>query len=133
MTLKFCSDGEYNVEMDDLELLYRTYVKDSLSSGRMEEDKLAALNQLRNILGLGKREAESITADITSKVYREQLAQFITAGELETSESKAVFLQNLCEQLHFDAQKASEIHADSIMEFVYDIFCDPGMFNVHED
>lgn len=26
--------------MDDLKLLYRTYVTDSLSSGRMEEDKV---------------------------------------------------------------------------------------------
>ncbi|KAL8102151.1 hypothetical protein AgCh_026877 [Apium graveolens] len=79
--------GEYDGDrkMDDLKLLYRTYITDSLSSGRMEEDKMAALNQLRNIFGLGKREAESITLDVTSKVYRKRLAQSVTAGHLEAA------------------------------------------------
>ncbi|KAB5512898.1 hypothetical protein DKX38_029926 [Salix brachista] len=85
-------------------------VTDALSGGRMEEHKLAALNQLKNIFGLGKREAESITLDITSKVYRKRLAQGVSSGDLEFSDSKAAFLQNLCEELHFDPQKATEIH-----------------------
>ncbi|KAJ6291273.1 hypothetical protein OIU76_023351 [Salix suchowensis] len=77
------SGGKYDSERekDDLKLLYRAYVTDALSGGRMEEHKLAALNQLKNIFGLGKREAESITLDITSK-------------------------------LHFDPQKATEIHEE---------------------
>ncbi|KAK1377397.1 hypothetical protein POM88_024141 [Heracleum sosnowskyi] len=38
----FLLGGEYDGDrkMDDLKLLYRTYVTDSLSSGRMEEDKV---------------------------------------------------------------------------------------------
>ena len=68
------------------------------------------MSQLRNIFGLGKREAESITLDVTSKVYRKRLAQSVSAGHLEAAESKAAFLQNLCEELYFDAQKAVEIH-----------------------
>ncbi|MCD7451442.1 hypothetical protein HAX54_011849, partial [Datura stramonium] len=106
--------GEYDGDrkMDDLKLLYRTYLTDSLSSGRMEEGKLAALNQLRNIFGLGRREADTITLDVTSKVYRKRLAQAVTGGELEASESKAAYLQNLCEELYFDPQKALEIHEE---------------------
>ncbi|XP_055812808.1 protein TIC110, chloroplastic isoform X2 [Solanum dulcamara] len=106
--------GEYDGDrkMDELKLLYRAYVTDSLSSGRMEEDKLAALNQLRNIFGLGKREADTITLDVTSKVYRKRLAQAVTSGELEAAESKAAHLQDLCEELHFDPQKALEIHEE---------------------
>lgn len=72
--------------------------------------QLAALNQLRNIFGLGKREAEAISLDITSKVYRKRLAQAAAEGELEMADSKAAFLQNLCDELHFDPQKASELH-----------------------
>ena len=72
--------------------------------------QLAALNQLKNIFGLGKRQAEAITLDITSKVYRKRLAQAVTGGDLEVADSKAAFLQNLCDELHFDPQKASEIH-----------------------
>lgn len=75
--------------------------------------KLSALNQLRNIFGLGKREAETIVLDITSKVYRKRLAQAVTGGDLEMADSKAAFLQNICEELHFDPQKASEIHEGS--------------------
>lgn len=106
--------GEYDGDrkMDDLKLLYRAYVTDSLSSGRIEEDKLAALNQLRNIFGLGRREADTITLDVTSKVYRKRLAQAVTSGELEAAGSKAAYLQNLCEELNFEPQKALEIHEE---------------------
>ncbi|KAI4305351.1 hypothetical protein L6164_028722 [Bauhinia variegata] len=103
-------DGDRKIE--DLKLLYRAYVTDSLSGGRLEDKKLAALNQLRNIFGLGKREAETITLDVTSKVYRKRLAQAVSGGELEMADSKAAFLQNICDELHFDPQKASEIHEE---------------------
>ncbi|CAH1447014.1 unnamed protein product [Lactuca virosa] len=104
--------GEYDGDrkMDDLKLLYRAYIADSLSTGRMENTKLVALGHLRNIFGLGKKEAESIAIDVTSKVYRKRLAESVTGGALEAAESKAAFLQNLCEELHFDTEKAIEIH-----------------------
>lgn len=63
---------------------------------------------------MGKREAETITLDVTSKVYRKRLAQAVTGGDLEMADSKAAFLQNLCDDLHFDPQKASEIHEGNI-------------------
>ena len=75
---------------------------------------------MRNIFGLGKREAETITLDVTSKVYRKRLAQAVTGGDLEMADSKAAFLQNLCDDLHFDPQKASEIHEGNI-------YCNPGL------
>ncbi|PON66189.1 Protein TIC [Trema orientale] len=106
--------GEYDGDkkIDDLKLLFRAYVTDALSGGRMEENKLSSLNQLRNIFGLGKREAEAIVLDVTSKVYRKRLAQAVTGGDLEAADSKAAFLQKLCDELHFDPQKASEIHEE---------------------
>uniref|UniRef100_A0A7N0TG74 Uncharacterized protein n=1 Tax=Kalanchoe fedtschenkoi TaxID=63787 RepID=A0A7N0TG74_KALFE len=106
--------GEYDSDrkMDELKLLFRTYVADSLSGGIMREEKLAALNQLRNIFGLGKREAEAITMDVTSKVYRKRLSQAVSGGQLEAADSKAAYLQNLCIELNYDPQKASEIHEE---------------------
>ncbi|KAL4296013.1 hypothetical protein GQ457_12G030360 [Hibiscus cannabinus] len=106
--------GEYDSDrkMDDLKLLYRAYVTNSLSVGHMENHKLTALNQLRNILGLGNKEAEAIILDVTSKVYQKRLSQAFQSGDLEMADSKAAFLQNLCEELHFDPQKASEIHEE---------------------
>ncbi|XP_054819172.1 protein TIC110, chloroplastic [Prosopis cineraria] len=106
--------GEYDSDkkIEDLKLLYRAYVTDALSGGHMEDNKVASLNQLRNTFGLGKREAEAITLDVTSKVYRKRLAQAVSGGDLEMANSKATFLQNLCDELHFDPQKASEIHEE---------------------
>lgn len=69
---------------------------------------------MRNIFGLGKREAESIALDVTSKVYRKRLAESVSGGDLEVAESKAAFLQNLCEELHFDTEKAIGIHEGSL-------------------
>ncbi|XP_027334604.1 protein TIC110, chloroplastic-like [Abrus precatorius] len=104
--------GEYDGDkkIEDLKLLYRAYVANALSGGHMEDNNLVALNQLRNIFGLGKREAEAITLDVTSKIYRKQLAQAVSSGDLEMADSKAAFLQNLCDKLQFDPQKAGEIH-----------------------
>ncbi|CAI0399561.1 unnamed protein product [Linum tenue] len=106
--------GEYasDRKMDDLKLLYRVYVTDALSGGQMEDSKVASLNQLKNIFGLGKRESEAITLEVTSKVYRKRLSQAVSGGDLEVADSKAAFLQNLCEELHFDPLKAKEIHEE---------------------
>lgn len=59
---------------------------------------------------MGKREAEAVMLDVSAKVYRKRLQLAFTGGKLEAADSKAAFLQNLCEELHFDPQKASEIH-----------------------
>ncbi|KAF9594954.1 hypothetical protein IFM89_035524 [Coptis chinensis] len=106
--------GEYDGDrkMDDLKLLYRAYVAESFSSGRIEENKLVALNHLKNIFGLGNREAEAIMSEVASKVYRRRLSQAVSSGDLEAADSKATFLQNLCDELHFDPQMASDIHKD---------------------
>ncbi|XP_062013776.1 protein TIC110, chloroplastic [Rosa rugosa] len=106
--------GDYygDRKIDDLKHLYRAYVTDSLSGGRLEENKLSALNQLKNIFGLGNREAETIVLDVTSKVYRKRLSQAVIGGDLEAADSKAAFLQGICEELHFDPQKASGIHEE---------------------
>lgn len=73
------------------------------------------MNQLRNIFGLGKREAEAVMLDVTSKSYRKRLAQAVSGGDLEAADSKAAFLQKLCDELHFDPQKASQIHEGRLL------------------
>ncbi|KAL5974558.1 hypothetical protein ACLOJK_031228 [Asimina triloba] len=122
--------GEYDNDrkIDDLKLLYRAYLTESFSSGHIEENKraifsggfveeahagvLVSLNQLKNLFGLGKREAESIILEVTSKVYRRRLSQAVSSGDLDAATSKAAFLQALCDELRFDPQKASDIHAE---------------------
>ncbi|KAL0458855.1 UNVERIFIED_CONTAM: protein, chloroplastic [Sesamum latifolium] len=121
-----CGEYDGDRKMDDLKLLYRAYITDALSGGRMEENKLAALNQLRNIFGLGRREAESIALEVTSQVYRRRLQQAVSKGELMNAESKAAYLQNLCEELHFDPEKAIEIHEEIYRRKLQQLVSDKG-------
>ncbi|KAK6163835.1 hypothetical protein DH2020_000699 [Rehmannia glutinosa] len=120
--------GEYDGDrkVDDLKLLYRAYITDALSGGRMEETKLAALNQLRNIFGLGKREAETVALEVTSQVYRRRLQQAVSSGDLTNADSKAAYLQNLCEELHFDPEKAIEIHEEIYRRKLQQLVADKG-------
>ncbi|KAG0472684.1 hypothetical protein HPP92_014541, partial [Vanilla planifolia] len=106
--------GEYDTDRkaDDLKLLYRAFVSECFSNGRLEEKKLVALKKLKNIFGLGIREGDAILLDITTKVYRKRLSQAVSGGDLESASSKAAYLQNLCDELHFDPEKASKIHEE---------------------
>ncbi|KAK8964807.1 hypothetical protein KSP40_PGU014691 [Platanthera guangdongensis] len=102
--------GEYDSDrkMDDLKLLFKAYVAECFPNGRLEEQKLVALNQLKNIFGLGNREADAIMIEITAKVYRKRLSQAVSSGDLEAASSKAAFLEDLCDELHFDPQKLAK-------------------------
>ena len=70
---------------------------------------------MKNIFGLGRREAESITLEVTIQVYRRRLQQAVSSGDLMEADSKAAYLQNLCEELHFDPETAIEIHEGLII------------------
>ncbi|XP_051113246.1 protein TIC110, chloroplastic [Andrographis paniculata] len=120
--------GEYDGDrkIEDLKLLYRAYVTDALSGGRMEEIKLVALNQLRNVFGLGRREAESIALEVTSQAYRRRLQLAVSTGDLLRSDSKAAYLQQLCEELRFDPEMAVKIHEDTYRRKLQQLVADKG-------
>ncbi|EFJ20681.1 hypothetical protein SELMODRAFT_443745 [Selaginella moellendorffii] len=99
--------------MDDLKLLYRTYLSEAVvSNGQLLKEKLPLLAQLKNTFGIGNREADDIMLDITTKVYRRRLSLAVTDGDLDAATSKATFLQNLCNSLQFDPAKASKVHEE---------------------
>lgn len=107
--------GQFDDErkMDELKQLYRTYLSEAFDKGQLEENKVTALGKLKNVFALGNREAEDIMQDITIKVYRKRLAQAAAVGgDLDQAPSKASFLQSLCDSLHFDPEKAKEVHED---------------------
>lgn len=97
--------------MEDLRTLYKTYLSECLErSDRLEDSHVAALGDLRNIFGMGKKEAEEAGEEVTKKAYRKKLANAVTSGSLEAAASKAEFLQGLCDSLHFNPQLAAQIH-----------------------
>ncbi|KAL0835132.1 hypothetical protein Bca101_087021 [Brassica carinata] len=55
---------------------------------------LVAVSQLRNILGLGTREAEAISVDFTSKAYRKRLA-IHEVFPSQSSDNNLLFFRNL--------------------------------------
>ncbi|RLN18203.1 hypothetical protein C2845_PM02G10690 [Panicum miliaceum] len=119
------SRGEYGHDRraDDLKILYKAYATEVLSDGIVDDEKLAPLNELRNIFGLGKREAEGILSDVKSNIYRRTLAKAFNT-ELASVPSKAAFLQILCEKLQFDPELASKMHEEiyrqKLQQFVAD-------------
>lgn len=99
-------------QMDDLKLLFRTYVTEALNADRLEESQTQAFGELRNVFGMGKKEAEDVAEEVTAKVYRKRLAVGVTSGELDAASSKAEYLQVLCDKLAFDPEKAAQIHEE---------------------
>ncbi|KAK7305502.1 hypothetical protein VNO77_43408 [Canavalia gladiata] len=57
---------------------------------------------------------ETIGLRITEAGYSpKHLNTAVSGGDLEMADSKAAFVQNMCDELHFDSQNASEIHEAS--------------------
>ncbi|KAG8092076.1 hypothetical protein GUJ93_ZPchr0012g20283 [Zizania palustris] len=116
-------ESDHDRRAVDLKLLYRAYATEVLSEGRLDDEKFTPLNQLRNIFGLGKHEAEAILSDVKAQVYRKRLAKSFNS-ELAAAPSKAAFLQNICEELQFDPELASKMHEDiyrqKLQQFVSD-------------
>ncbi|GBG79636.1 hypothetical protein CBR_g29785 [Chara braunii] len=106
--------GDYDSDraIVDLKQLYQTYLTEALTSGKLEDAKAANLTQLKNIFGMGNKETEELTGDITTKVYRRKLAAAVSDRTLEAAPSKAAYLQHLCDDLRFDPERAAKVHEE---------------------
>ncbi|XP_031503247.1 protein TIC110, chloroplastic isoform X2 [Nymphaea colorata] len=100
-------DGDGKV--DDLKLLYRSYLMQAFSNGHIER---TALDNLKDIFGLSKSEAGRIMLEISSVFYLRRLSKAFSQGELERATSKETFLQNLCSELRFDPEEAHRLHKE---------------------
>ncbi|KAF3796267.1 TIC110 protein [Nymphaea thermarum] len=100
-------DGDGKV--DDLKLLYRSYLMQAFSNGHIE---LTALDNLKDIFGLSKSETERIMLEIISVFYIRRLSKAFSQGELERATSKETFLHNLCSELRFDPEEAHKLHKE---------------------
>ena len=60
---------------------------------------------------MGRKEAEEAAAEVTSKAYKRLLSNAVTSGALDKAASKAEFLQDLCDNLRFDPDLATAMHA----------------------
>ena len=82
---------------------------------------MEALGRLRNLFGLGTKEADAVELAITSTVYRQFLANAVTSGELEAAESKAAYLEDLCDNLNLDPEEAFKIHEGNFILLLFSV------------
>ncbi|CAN6477977.1 unnamed protein product [Victoria cruziana] len=107
---KYDNDGK--VDNGDLKLLCRSYLMQTFSNGYIEEKMLTALNNLKDIFGLRKSEAERIMFEVKSVFYLRRLSKAFSQGQLESAISKEDFLHKLCIELHFDEEEARKLHEE---------------------
>uniref|UniRef100_A0ACD5U5E3 Uncharacterized protein n=1 Tax=Avena sativa TaxID=4498 RepID=A0ACD5U5E3_AVESA len=66
--VSLAGDFDHDRMVGDLKILYAAYATEILSDGNLDDEKFVRLSELRNIFGLGKREAEAIIEGVTSNV-----------------------------------------------------------------
>eukprot|EP00898_Chlorokybus_atmophyticus_P004586 jgi/Chlat1/5128/Chrsp33S08967 len=107
--------GDFDTDRrrEDLKALYRIYLTDALEFGALTAQKETELQQLKNIFGLGNKEAEAVTLETTARVYRKFLRDAAQPeGTLDTASSPAEFLEELCDKLRFAPESAAKVHED---------------------
>lgn len=72
--------------------------------------QVAELALLKNIFGLGNKEADALTLEVTARVYRRRLRAAVQDGTLENAASKAEFLEQLCDDIRLDPDQAFKIN-----------------------
>ena len=107
--------GKYaeDTERANLKELYKVFIEERLAAeGAISPATTADAETLKLIFGMGTKEASTVMHAIASKAYRKLLAAAYRDGTLEAQESKAAWLQQLCEKISFDTEEAMEVNLD---------------------
>mmetsp|Transcript_6027 Transcript_6027/g.21599 ORF Transcript_6027/g.21599 Transcript_6027/m.21599 type:complete len:1048 (-) Transcript_6027:701-3844(-) len=107
--------GKYaaDTERANLKELYKVFIEEKLAKeDRISEQTVKDADTLKLIFGMGTKEAAAVKHSISSKAYRRMLAAAYRDGTLEAQESKASWLQQLCEKISFDAEEAMEVNLE---------------------
>jgi len=104
---KFEEPGRTN----DLREVMKVFLEERLRlDGVFADETEAAFGELRQIFGLGPKEAAQIRDDVVVRAYRAKLREKVTSGELEAAPSKAEVLGELCDSLRFEPEAAGQLH-----------------------
>eukprot|EP00216_Chloropicon_sp_CCMP2111_P004080 CAMPEP_0198246818 /NCGR_PEP_ID=MMETSP1446-20131203/46166_1 /TAXON_ID=1461542 ORGANISM="Unidentified sp, Strain CCMP2111" /NCGR_SAMPLE_ID=MMETSP1446 /ASSEMBLY_ACC=CAM_ASM_001112 /LENGTH=966 /DNA_ID=CAMNT_0043931141 /DNA_START=214 /DNA_END=3114 /DNA_ORIENTATION=+ len=107
--------GKYAAESSRQQLkeLYKVYAEEKLAKdGEITDETVAGLASLKLVFGMGNKEADGVKHAVTGKAYRRMLAAAYKDGTLEKEESKAGWLQRLCERLDFDPEEAMAVNLE---------------------
>eukprot|EP00889_Picochlorum_renovo_P000843 jgi/Picre1/27873/NNA_000836.t1 len=94
----------------DLREVFRVYLEERLSRDGVFSDTLASdAKDLRFLLGMGPKEAESIENDVKRR-HTNLLREAVTSGALDAAASKAEMLGELVEKVQWDGEAALALH-----------------------
>ena len=102
-----------DTERANLKELYKVFIEEKLAKeDRISEQTVKDADTLKLIFGMGTKEAAAVKHSISSKAYRRMLAAAYRDGTLEAQESKASWLQQLCEKISFDAEEPNQYNLE---------------------
>jgi hypothetical protein len=103
-TLLFCF-------FDNVSLYCRVYLEERLSRDGVFSDTLASdAKDLRFLVGMGPKEAETIENNVKEVAYKNLLREAVTSGVLDAAASKAEMLGELVEKVQWDSEAALSLH-----------------------
>ena len=89
----------------------RVYLEERLSRDGVFSDSLASdATNLRFIVGMGPKEADSIEGSVKEAAYKNLLREAVTSGALDSAASKAEMLGELVDKVQWDSEAALALH-----------------------
>lgn len=89
----------------------RVYLEERLSRDGVFSDSLASdAKDLRFLIGMGPKEADSIEENVKEAAYKNLLREAVTSGTLDAASSKAELLGELVEKVQWDSEAALALH-----------------------
>ena len=87
------------------------YLEERLSRDGVFSDSLASdAKELRFLVGMGPKEAETIEGSVKEAAYKNLLREAVTSGALDAAASKAEMLGELVEKVQWDSEAALALH-----------------------
>ena len=93
--------------------LFTNFLTQGCEDGTFSGELKTSAGSLKILFGMGNKEAEDVVIDVTTKVYRQRLRDAVKSGSLDSAESPASVLQQICEALQFPPELAAEVNKEN--------------------
>lgn len=111
----------------------RVYLEERIARDGVFSDSLASdAKDLRFLVGMGPKEADSIEESVKEAAYKNLLREAVTSGALDAAASKAELLGELVEKVQWDSEAALSLH-ESLYRQKLSSFLDKSSITDAED
>lgn len=102
----------------ELRSLFRMFYAENIKAGNITSAISKDVDELRQILGIGKQEADKITHEVKMRAYRNTIRRALSDGTLESAASPAKWLEDACSSLTVPPEQAAEVHRELYMSML---------------